>query len=678
VEYFARRPQIHGVSISADGRYVAYLSGANDETVLTTLDRSQPGGVLKRVTSSEPGRFDIGWCRWANDRRLLCGLHGNIRGSKYAELPFKRMFAVDADGAALKTFEQSRDVANTFVAKTSVQNFSMHEGGPQGVNRGASPHHYANWHMSENSGFGRTSRAWAAYSPERQDELLDITPDDKDTVLVQFDDDKDSFPSIFQLNIYSGNSGVRFEEVPPIRNFISDGRGNPRIGWGSRDLKTTYYVRREGDRDWRPLGATNAFSTSNPLYPIAVAPGSNNLYAVGAHQGRDALWSVDLADQREPQLLFHHPLVDVGEPILQTDRRLLGVRYDVERPYVWYADAKQRELVERLDSQYPSRGHEIIDSSQDRNFLIIRSSSDVDLGTYFLYDSANSKMQKLGTAYPELNQGWLGMMTPITYKASDGTTILGYLTIPSRAERKNLPLVVMPHDGPSTRDTLRFSFLRTFLANRGYAVLQMNYRGSAGFGQKWRLDALQEWGGLVYSDIHDATRWAISEGIADPTRICIAGWGFGGYAALLGAVRNADTYRCAVSIAGISDLEMYQQHGALSGQEEYRRAMIGTDREKLKLDSPVEQAAQIRVPVLLVHGTRDWQVQMDHSNAMAKALKKQDKLHQLVIIKNGSHELERQSDRVTLLKEVETFLREHLGPGVDTEDGVPSAGSPAL
>ena len=204
----------------------------------------------------------------------------------------------------------------------------------------------------------------------------------------------------------------------------------------------------------------------------------------------------------------------------------------------------------------------------------------------------------------------------------------------------------MPHDGPSARDSWKFSFLRTFLVNRGYAVLQMNYRGSNGFGQKWRLDGHQQWGGLIYSDIQDATRWAVSEGIADPKRICIMGWGFGGYAALLSAARNGDLYRCAVSIAGIADLAMYQEQGSILGQQEYRRAQIGTDREKLNRDSPLHNAAQIGIPVLLVHGTKDWQVQVDQTNAMENALARNKKPHEVVILKGGSHELERKSDRV--------------------------------
>jgi dienelactone hydrolase len=664
LENFARRPQMQGVSISSDGKYVAFLSGANDDTVLMTFDRTQPGSAFKRVAASDPGKFDIGWCRWANTKRLICGLYGNIRGSKLAELPFKRMFAVDVDGTALKTLEEARNEGNMFAAKTSVRNFSMGEGGGvAAIDKGIEPQHYADWHMSENGGFGRSGvPAGASFSTERQDELFDLTFEDPDTVLIQLDDDKDGLNSVYSLNINSGLRDVRIDESPPVRRFYSDSRGNARVGWGTRDGKSIYYARLEGDSEWRALNSTDSMDPRNPLQLIAMASG-NTAYAVGPHEGRDALWSIDLADKRQPQLLFRHPLVDVGEPILQTDRRLLGVRYDVERPYVWYADEKQRELIDKLERQFNGKWHEIVDSSDDKKALIIQASNDTDAGTYYLYDVEKEKLAKLGSTYPELDPRTLGSFSYITYKAKDGTAIPGYLTVPSGVEKKNLPMVVLPHDGPAARDSWKFSFLRAFLANRGYAVLQMNYRGSSGFGKKWKDDAAQDWGGLPYSDIKDGLAWAVGEGIADPKRVCIMGWGFGGYEALLGAMRDGGSYRCAVSIAGITDLEMYQEHGAMGGELEARRAQLGTDREKLRQLSAVENAARIDVPVLLVHGTHDWQVQVDHTNALAKAMKKNKKNVESIIIKGGSHELERKSDRMTLLKEIEEFLAANLAAG---------------
>jgi dipeptidyl aminopeptidase/acylaminoacyl peptidase len=654
LENFARRPQMHGVSISDDGRYIAFLSGSGDETILMTFDRTQAGGAFKRVTASEPNKFDIGWCRWATNSRVVCGIYGNIRGKKYAEPPFKRLFAVNADGTALKTLEEERNEGNLLSPKTSARNVNMNYGaGIDNSNRTA---------MSHTSDFfspGGVANLVTTHKPERQDEVIDFTPNDPDSVLIQADDDKDGYPSILQININTANRSLKMLQSPPIQMFVTDGHGNPRLGWGtSRAGETSYFAKLGGERDWRQLATAKAAGERYRLRPIAIATEPDTAYAFGIYEGRDALWNVDLADKREPKLLFKHPLVDVGEPIVRTDGRLLGVRYDVERPYVWYADPKHRELIDRLEAQFPNRVFDIIDSTEDQKLLVLQASSDVDFGTFYLYDVEKDKLQKLGTAYPELDQKSLGTMTNILYKAADGTEIPGYLTVPTGGESKNLPLIVIPHDGPATRDSWNFSYLRVFLANRGYAVLQMNYRGSTGFGDKWRADAHQDWGGLVYSDIQDATKWAVSQGIADPKRICILGSGFAGYEALLSAARNDGTYKCAIGIGAIVDLEL--QLDLAPQFDRTAKQEIGVDKEKFERDSPLANASKISIPVLLIHGDKDWQVQLDHLHKMENALDKHDKDVTVVEIKNGTHELERRSDRLTVLKEVEAFLDQHI------------------
>lgn len=658
IEKFARRPQMAEVTISPDGRYVSFLSGNGDVVSVMTLDRSVPGNEFKQVTASTPGKFDLGWCRFATQKRLVCGVYGNIIGKKYANAPFTRMFAVNADGTDYKSLDQSERQGNLFVASTSMRNFDINQGPVVDKSFNSKS---GSWNNDAPSNSAVATYA-SAFNPNQQDQVIDFTPGEDQTVLMQMDDDGDGFASIFSLNIFSGQRGIRLPEHPPIESYVTDGRGNPRLGWGLEGVTTNYFARLEGDSEWRKLGTTQLFTEANRLRPFAMAWATNTVYAVGNYRGRDALWSIDLTDKREPELLFNHKLVDVGEPILRSDRSLLGVRYDVEKPYVWYADEGLRALIERLERLYPNRLHDIVDSTDDAKVLVIRANSDTDLGTYFLYDREKDKLSKLGAAYPELDPWKLGSMTNISYKAADGTDVPGYLTVPPGiTEKKNLPLVVLPHDGPIARDSWQFDYLRTFLASRGYAVLQMNYRGSSGFGLNWVNAARQDWGGLTWSDIHDATRWAIAEGIADPKRICIMGTGFGGYAALLGAGRNSDVYRCAVSINGIADLQMQIDHGIVTGDKTLRRWQIGSDPEKLKKDSPVNLAAQINIPVLLIHGNKDWQVQINQSQAMANALTRNKKPFQMVVIKGGTHELERQTDRVQLLTEIEAFLGANLG-----------------
>lgn len=252
-------------------------------------------------------------------------------------------------------------------------------------------------------------------------------------------------------------------------------------------------------------------------------------------------------------------------------------------------------------------------------------------------------------------------MRAINYPAKDGTVIPGYLTVPLGARTENLPLVVMPHGGPIARDSWGFDPWVQFLASRGYAVLQMNFRGSDGYGSDWYWAAHQDWGGLSYSDITDGTRWAIAQGIADPKRICIVGASFGGYAALLGATRNSDLYRCAVSIAGVSDLPEMLADDQRFTNGAIVRQQVGTDRAKLKEDSPRRHVEKVSIPVLMIHGDHDYTVEFDQTEMMASALKRAGKPYKTVKVAGADHHFSEDSDKRTLFTELETFLAAYLG-----------------
>lgn len=709
IEDFARMPQIRDVAISPDGRYVAFVTAADDGSVVMTYD-AHSNGTFQRVAASDPGRFDVETCGWANEERVICSLTGNIRGRRYAELPFFRTMAVDANGANIKTLDVSAQKGNLLAGTTSVQNLHVggnfgsrqangidgqspgggqgggessssgggsSSGGPGGNPGGgtggsssgdggsqASPSSQTNYSFVDNGAqFGSTISRGGA---QRTDLVIDTAPDDKEHILIQTNTEGRTFPSVVSLNIYTGAREVRARASPPIRQFLTDARGNVRFGWGlSGRLNASYFTRKADKMDWTPLSKLGAFNGDQLLVPVGIAPTKNLVYALGDFQGRKALWTIDLTDEREPEVLLKHDMVDLTTPLFTNDKRFLGVRYDLDRPMVYYSDDTLRDTVKQINAQFTTRLNMVVDMTADEGTLVIRSFSDVDEGTYYLFDRQEKKMKRLGQAYPELKTDGLGTMKAITYKAGDGTEIHGYLTIPNGVVAQKLPLIVLPHDGPNQRDSWQFSFFRTFLANRGYAVLQMNYRGSAGYGRKWMNDGRGNWDGVSYSDIVDGTRWAVSQGFADPKRICIAGWGFGGYAALLGAARDNDLYKCSISINGISDLKMLRDNASLFGPAEEASValQVGSDKEKLARGSPSELAQNMVNPVLLVHGEFDWEVQVDQSREMESALKKAKGKYKAVYIKGAGHQLDRKSDRMTLLREVEDFLQKNIGAG---------------
>ncbi len=611
IENFAHLERISSVSISPDGRYLAIISAPKDRRTVAILDWRGEAKLTGAMGTDKYDQFDVDWCRWASDVRLLCGYRGTASdmGNHY---PVTRMVAIDADGKNSKV-------------------------------------------LIQNSARGES---------QFQDDVIDWSPGIADTVLVQAvePDSADNFPSVFALNVRTGSMRINTRARPPIRSFRTDHHGQVRLGWGYDDTKISYFGRLDGQREWRLLSKFEAFSQpENILTPFSVVAKTNTLFARGNSDGREALWKLDLEDHEEPSVVFSHPLVDVSSPLLAKDGRMLGVIYETEEPHAYYTDPYLRSVIEQVNRVVPGTFNTILDMTRDERTFVITSYSDTDAGRFFVFDSIHGTLQEVGAAFPDLPPEKMARMRWIHYPAGDSTPIPGYLTVPVGKKAEHLPLIVMPHGGPIARESFGFNFLTQFLANRGYAVLQMNFRGSDGYGSQWFHAAHQDWGGLTYSDITDATRWAIAQGIADPKRVCILGWSFGGYAALLGAVRNSDLYRCSVSIAGVSDLIELEFDARHFSNAAIARRQIGTDSDKLKKDSPRRHAAEVNIPILLVHGDRDFNVEQHHSKDMLSALKRAGKTVEFVDIDGGNHSLWREAERIKLLQSIEKFLAANLG-----------------
>lgn len=611
VEAFARVPLVSGVTLSPDGRNLAFIREVQGVRVAMASAR-QPFAPQVVVTSV-PERFDVEWCRWKNARRLLCGFSGTVAdmGVLWTET---RLVAVDSDGSNLRVL---------------VQN-------------------------------GR------AGGSQFQDRVLDWLPRSEDRVLVALDDDADTFPSVFELDVVTGRLSRRMQQRPPLRAFLTDTNGAVRIGCGSKETTITCLARDPDGTTWRTLSKYEAFQrdAGRVFDPLGFGPEPGVFYARGTHEGRDALWTVDLADREPPRLVFSHPLVDVGAPLLANDGRLLGVAYDIDRPMTLYTDRDADRAMTAVNRALPGLVNELLERTPDGSVYVVRSSSDVQSPTYYLFEPASGQLARVGREYPELPPERLSPMTYVEYPARDGVRVPAYLTVPRGYRREKLPLVLLPHGGPIARDTWRFDFLVQFLASRGYAVLQPNFRGSSGYGDDWFHAAHQDWGGLTYSDVTDAAKWAIAQGIADPQRVCVVGWSFGGYAALLSAVRDGALYRCAASIAGVTELGKLLWSERRFVGVQIAREQIGRDPEKLKADSPARHARAASVPVLLVHGTRDVQVPVAQSREMVSALKRADKPHEYLELAGAGHSIEAPAQRAQTLTALERFLGKHLGPGL--------------
>jgi dipeptidyl aminopeptidase/acylaminoacyl peptidase len=298
-------------------------------------------------------------------------------------------------------------------------------------------------------------------------------------------------------------------------------------------------------------------------------------------------------------------------------------------------------------------------------------SSDRNPGAYYLFDRGKRSFRQLATRMSWIKPEQMAPMLSIKYQARDGLTVHGYLTVPAGHEPKGLPLVVMPHGGPWARDVWGFNPLVQLLANRGYAVLQMNYRGSIGYGDELFQSARRQIGGQIQDDIEDGTRWAIAAGIADPRRIAIMGGSYGGYSALFALGRSPELYRCGISFAGVTDwLAIYHDSDTATYKEARRhwREQIGdpsTDQDRLRAISPVNFAGRITAPVLIIQGKQDKRVPPDQARRMITALERAGRKPESLLLAGVAHNHGPEKKRIEIFKAMTDFLERNLGPGVN-------------
>jgi dipeptidyl aminopeptidase/acylaminoacyl peptidase len=595
-------------ALSPDGQKIVYLGRSQGKRVVFLLDLARKQRQM--VIEGRFDQFDIRRCHFKNDERLLCRLSGTdfFHGQAY---PVTRLISIDLTG---------NDKTKVLIQKSDY--------------------------------------ALSQY----QDRIIDWRPDNPKSVLIMLNNITDGpHPAVFALDVYSGLLSPQpvVRSRAPILSWWADRNGEVRFGQGFDDREEVYVTRDPGQAAWREIAKWEPGESEYDV--VGFGPSPKTLLVSAYHQGRKAVFELDL-DKGQRQLLVSHPEVDVVDPLeWPSDGRLVGFEYHTDRRHQEFFDKEAAQIQATADASLPDGDNRIIGASKNGKRFLIASERDIRPEQYYLYDDDQKQMQRVSSQTPELDAVALAPMKPVKIKGPDGVMLPGYLTLPVGGEGKNLPTIVYPHGGPHSRDTWGYDPVVQFLASRGYAVVQVNFRGSAGYGQEWYMAGYQKWGTVMVDDINASARWAVEAGIADPKRMCIVGWSYGGYAALMGAIRDTSLYRCVISIAGVSDLTSLEREGAsFQGGRTRVRVTLGTDDDALKAGSPLKAADRMRAPVLLVHGEDDVVVVQDHSQRMAGRLKVAKRKNELVIIKDGDHSLSRAEWRQTLFEKMETFLAENL------------------
>ena len=478
-------------------------------------------------------------------------------------------------------------------------------------------------------------------------------------------------PDVFQLNTEDGVFHLLEKNPGNVRGWGADWDGNIRFGLIDDGVDTRFIHRAAPGQPWsRPVD----FGRGTISYGLAGLDADNRTLYVfkPAPNGRKALFGYDLKEEKFSAPLFQHEKYDVEGAIFSPkDRRLLGVHYATEWPRQYWFDPEFAKLQETVDTANPGLSNQIVSMDWDMRRILVFSSSARESGYYTLVDLEKGRTQPIAKSRPWLKPADMAEMYPVKCPARDGLELNGYLTLPPGRGKKNLPLVTFVHGGPfGVRDHWGFDPIIQFLANRGYAVLQVNYRGSGGYGVEFYQKGRHEVGRAIQQDIVDMTQWAVQQGIADPHRLAIMGASYGGYSTLIALAQTPDLFRCGIACMAVSDwtglFKFHEEQDMYSRDaQRYWALLIGDmrdekERQRLATVSPVNLAAQIKAPVFIMHGEDDSTVPIDQAHAMEAALKKAGHPPEILYLEKVGHWWPTDRKGVQFLQRVEAFLTANL------------------
>lgn len=628
---FGMREAVSDTSLSPSGTMVSFVQPFQGRGDVVTVVDVVKGGQAKAVLElARPGNRITG-CSWPTDDQLICNIFISDKGTGQI-ISFSRQVAVPLDGSGTKVLTpSSSDRAVSFTA------------------------------------FGGDVIDWQGRKPGEVLMLRQFVPDaDTGTRIAA----RAEGLGVESVDMRTLRRTIHERPVLNATQFITDGHGavrimgiNPTSPVGYDKNFVDYSYRRKGQSDWSALGRVtyNPTGTVSGFQPVAVDADLDSVYGFENKDGFSALYRMNLDGSGTRELVVAKPGIDVdGLVRVGRSRRVVGASFSSEYREVELFDPTLKALRQALSKAFPSQSAlSFIDASADESKLLMFVGSDIDPGRYYLFDRTTRKVEELVPVRPELAGRTLAQMKPVKYAAADGTMIPAYLTLPPGSDGKNLPAIVMPHGGPASRDDWGFDWLVQFYAARGFAVLQPNFRGSAGMGEAWfEKNGFQSWRTAI-GDVDDAGRWLVSSGIAAADKLAIVGWSYGGYAALQSGVLDPGLYKAIVAIAPVTDLDKLRNDHLNWSDYAVVDAMIGNGPH-VSQGSPAQNAAAIKAPVLMFHGDMDSNVDITQAQLMEGKLRGQGKQAELVTYPGLAHALVDPTARADMLARSDAFLRKAL------------------
>ena len=612
-------PMVEQPSLSPDGKNIAVIINRETQTQVSIVPFNDPRQITA-VVGLEGEKFRIESIAWANNERILVTVTQPIKYQLY-RLRSTHIYSVKIDGS------------DTFELKSRKKN-------------------------KDNLDLFRSSPS-----------LLSTLPKEHDHILVTINDARDNYySSVFKVNVNTGSFEKYIPNGDKITGWHVNRSGNILLAVGTdTDKRSDFsyiYTRKNSKDDWTLVKKREAYKDET-FTPLLYEQQNDSIIVMSDREfNKDAIWRYYIETEKY-ELLGQAPgNFDVSGAITQREGdtyNIVGFYYTDHFVRRVYFDEGSESLNKSISSIFAKQGLQasIYDRDQHKKRFIIYGVSDNKPGQFYLFDSAVKKISPWYGEYPSLKKHKLSKVTPIEFKSRDNMTLYGYITLPQGVEKP--PLVVFPHGGPyGVRDNQYFDPYVQLFASRGYAVLQVNYRGSGGYGNTYLTNGYSQWGKKMQTDIEDAVNWVKQEQLANTDKSCIVGASYGGYAALAAGYQTPKQYNCIVSIAGVSDMEDQVSQWKDFGYRSYIDNAVNGEDEDLDKISPVSFANKFEVPVLLIHGKVDTKVNYRQSEKMYDALKEAKKDVEFTLFDYGTHYLDDAANRKQAMGLMVDFIDENI------------------
>jgi len=561
--------------------------------------------------------------------------------------------AVGGKEAKQITFETSRDIAGYYWANENRILFLKDAGGDE------------NYKLFGVNLDGSNPKGLTDFEGVMT-QLIDELPEQSDFVIVGLNKRNPEIFDPYRLNIVTGELTMLAENPGNIQSWVTDHDGKLRVAVVTDGVNNSLMYRETEEQVFKTVLTTNFKSSVEPLF---FTFDNQNLYVISnLNRDKSAAVILDLKTGQEKEILFSHPEVDIQSiSYSRLNKKLISAIYVTEKTQRHYFDKDTEQRHNWIKTQLPNMEFSVVDITKNEDIAIIRTHTDKSLGSFYLYNSKTPSLEKITDVAPWIDENQMAEMKPISYQSRDGLTIHGYLTLPKGIDAKNLPVVINPHGGPWHRDQWGYNPEVQFLANRGYAVLQMNFRGSTGYGKAFWEASFKQWGQNMQNDITDGVKWLIEQGIADSTRIAIYGASYGGYATLSGVAFTPELYACAIDYVGVSNLFTFMETIPPYWKPflDMMHEMVGDpsiekDSLMLRASSPVFHVDKIKAPLFIAQGANDPRVKKSESDQMVEALKKKGVEVQYLVKDNEGHGFRNEENKFEFYETMEKFLELHL------------------